>query len=117
MQSTFGSLYVNDFTLFGRNYKVNLASEGNFRERPEDLRHVFVRADGGAMIPLDTLLNVERIVGPDQVERFNIFPAATVMGGPAPGYSSGHALAAMEEVARERAEEPTAEPQSLMRLS
>src|SRR3546814_7077349 len=53
MQSTFGSLYVNDFTLFGRNYKVNLASEGNFRERPEDLRHVFVRADGGAMIPLD----------------------------------------------------------------
>src|SRR3546814_9706289 len=56
MQSTFGSLYVNDFTLFGRNYKVNLASEGNFRERPEDLRHVFVRADGGAMIPLDTCL-------------------------------------------------------------
>ena len=99
MQSTFGSLYVNDFTLFGRNYQVSLQSEAEFRERPEDLKQVFVRSDGGSMIPLDALLRVERIIGPDQIERFNAFTAAKVMGGPAPGYSSGQAIAAMREVA------------------
>ncbi len=101
MQSTFGSLYVNDFTLFGRNYQVNLQSEANFRERPEDLKQVFVQASSGSMIPIDTLLTVERIVGPDQVDRFNAFAAAKVIGNPAPGYSSGQAIQAMQEAARE----------------
>jgi multidrug efflux pump len=101
MQATFGSLYVNDFTLYGRNYRVSLASEGDFRQRPEDLRYVFVRGGDGAMIPIDALVKTRRIVGPDQVERFNIFPAAKVMGDPAPGYSSGQAIAAMEAVAKE----------------
>ena len=101
MQSTFGSLYVNDFTLFGRNFQVNLSAEANFRERPDDLKHVFVRSASGAMIPIDTLLTVERIVGPDQIDRFNAFTAAKVMGNPAPGYSSGQAIQAMREVARE----------------
>jgi hydrophobe/amphiphile efflux-1 (HAE1) family protein len=99
MQSTFGSLYVNDFTLFGRNYQVNLQSEANFRERPEDLKQVFVKSTSGSMIPIDTLLRMERIVGPDQVDRFNAFNAAKVMGNPAPGYSSGQAIAALREVA------------------
>ncbi|WP_090708558.1 MULTISPECIES: multidrug efflux RND transporter permease subunit [unclassified Beijerinckia] len=101
MQSTFGSLYVNDFTLFGRNYQVNLQSEANFRERPEDLKQVFVRSSSGSMIPIDTLLRVERIVGPDQVDRFNAFGAAKVMGNPAPGFSSGQAINAMRELAGE----------------
>ena len=101
MQSTFGSLYVNDFTLFGRNYRVNLQAEAAFRERPEDLKQVFVRSDGGSMIPIDTLVTVHRTIGPDTVTRFNLFPAAKILGGPAPGYSSGQAIAAMEEVARE----------------
>jgi len=99
MQSTFGSLYVNDFTLFGRNYQVNLQSEANFRERPEDLKQVFVKSATGSMIPIDTLLRVERIVGPDQMDRFNAFMAAKVMGNPAPGYSSGQAINAMRELA------------------
>jgi multidrug efflux pump len=99
MQSTFGSLYVNDFTLFGRNYQVNLQSEANFRERPEDLKQVFVKSTSGSMIPIDTLLRMERIVGPDQVDRFNAFNAAKVMGNPAPGYSSGQAIATLREVA------------------
>ncbi|MEF2552568.1 efflux RND transporter permease subunit [Aurantimonas sp. A2-1-M11] len=99
MQSTFGSLYVNDFTLLGRNYRVSLQSESDFREKPEDLRFVYVKATNGAMIPLDALLSVERIVGPDLIERFNAFNAAKVSGGPAPGFSSGQALAAMQEVA------------------
>jgi multidrug efflux pump len=98
MQSTFGSFYVNDFTLFGRTYRVSLSSEADFRETPEDLRHVFVRAQGGAMIPLNALLLVRRTVGPDTVDRFNIFPSAKILGNPAPGFSSGQALAAMQEV-------------------
>ncbi len=99
MQATFGSLYVNDFTLFGRNYQVNLQSEAEFRRDPTDLKHVFVRANSGSMIPLDALVTVKRIVGPDQMERFNGFNAAKVTGNPAPGYTSGDAIKAMQQVA------------------
>ncbi|RCW78742.1 efflux RND transporter permease subunit [Phyllobacterium bourgognense] len=101
MQATFGSLYVNDFTLFGRNYQVNLQSEADFRRNPSDLRQVFVRASSGSMIPLSALVTVERIIGPDQLERFNAFSAAKVTGNPAPGYTSGDAIRAMQEVARD----------------
>jgi multidrug efflux pump len=99
LQATFGSLYVNDFTLLGRNYRVSLQSESSFREKPEDLKFTFVKSASGSMIPLDTLLRVERVVGPDLIERFNVFNAAKVTGNPAPGYSSGQALEAMREVA------------------
>ena len=77
MQSSFGSLYVNDFTLFGRTYRVSMSSESDFRETPDDLRHVFVRSDKDVMVPLNELVTVTRIVGPDTVDRFNVFPAAT----------------------------------------
>ena len=98
MQSSFGSLYVNDFSLFGRTYRVSLSSEADFREKPDDLRHVFVRAEGGAMVPLNELVTFTRILGPDTVDRFNIFPAAKIIGSPAPGYSSGQAIAAMQQL-------------------
>jgi hydrophobe/amphiphile efflux-1 (HAE1) family protein len=98
MQGTFGSLYVNDFTLFGRTYRVSLSSEGEFRRSPDDLRHVFVRSQNNAMVPLNALVGVKRIIGPDTVDRFNIFPAAKILGGPAPGFSSGQAIAAIQEV-------------------
>src|SRR5262249_54507325 len=98
MQSSFGSLYVNDFSLYGRTYRVSLSSEADFRESPDDLRHVFVRADTGAMVPLNELVSFTRILGPDTVDRFNIFPAAKILGSPAPGYSSGQAIAAMQDV-------------------
>ncbi len=101
MQSTFGSYYVNDFTLYGRIFRVSLQSEANFREKPEDLRQVFVRAGNGGMVPLDSLLTIKRTVGPDLVDRFNVFPSAKIMGAPAPGYSSGQALEIMEQVAKE----------------
>ncbi|MBM3617136.1 MAG: multidrug efflux RND transporter permease subunit [Alphaproteobacteria bacterium] len=98
MQSTFGSYYVNDFTLYGRIFRVSLSSEAEFREKPEDMRQVFVRSNDGKMIPLDALVTFERIIGPDLVDRFNVFPSAKIMGGPAAGFSSGQALKAMEEV-------------------
>jgi multidrug efflux pump len=99
MQSTFGSFYVNDFTLLGRNFRVNLQSEAEFRSGPEDLGKVFVRARNGALIPLNSLVTVERIIGPDNVQRFNGFPAANILADPAPGYSSGQVIAALEETA------------------
>lgn len=101
MQSTLGALYVNDFNKFGRTFKVQLQSEADFRSRVEDLRNVFVRSQSGAMIPLTSLLRIEQRAGPEVMERFNIFPAAKLVGNPAPGYSSGEALNAMEQVARE----------------
>lgn len=101
MQSTFGSLYVNDFTMLGRIFRVSLSSEAEFREKPEDLRQVFVRSNAGAMIPLDSLLKVTRFIGPDLIDRYNVFPSAKIMGGPAAGFSSGQAIKAMEEVAKE----------------
>ncbi len=99
MQSTFGSLYVNDFTYFGRNFRVTLQSESDFRRSPDDLHYVYVKSNTGAMVPLDTLVSVERIVGPELINRFNIFPAAKVLGDPAPGYSSGQAISEMERIA------------------
>lgn len=99
MQATFGSLYVNDFTYMGRNFRVMLQSESKFRRTPDDLRYVYVKSNSGELVPLSTLIKVERVTGPELINRFNIFPAAKVMGDPAPGYSSGQAIAAMEEVA------------------
>ncbi|TCO80251.1 HAE1 family hydrophobic/amphiphilic exporter-1/multidrug efflux pump [Plasticicumulans lactativorans] len=99
MQATFGSLYVNDFNKLGRTFKVQLQSEAEFRARPDDLRNVFVRSARGEMIPLTALVTIEQTVGAEVVERYNVFPSAKVVGGPAPGYSSGQAIAAMEEIA------------------
>jgi len=101
MQSTFGNMYVNDFTLFGRSYKVSLQSEAPFREKPEDLRYVFVRSLDGKMIPLDSLVKIQRVINADIIERFNGFPSAKIMGKPAPGYSSGQAIEAMQAAADE----------------
>src|SRR5690606_3326114 len=99
MQSTFGSFYVNDFTLFGRTYQVSMQSEAEFRRKPEDLKQGFVRSSAREMIPLSSLVKVHRVLGPDTYERFNVYPAAKVMGSLAPGYSSGQALQAAREVA------------------
>ena len=101
MQSTFGELYVNDFNKQGRTFRVQLQSEADFRSRPEDIRNVYVRAQSGEMIPLTALVTVKQVTGPEIVERYNIFPAAKIVGGPAPGYSSGQAIAAMEQLAHE----------------
>jgi HAE1 family hydrophobic/amphiphilic exporter-1/multidrug efflux pump len=101
MQSTFGSLYVNDFTYNGRLWQVTLQSEAEFRSQEEDLHKVFVRSNQGEMIPLTSLVTLERERGADIMNRFNVYPAARMMANPAPGYTTGQAKAVMEEVARE----------------
>jgi multidrug efflux pump len=99
LQSTFGAFYVNDFNRNGRVYRVQMQSDGPFRAYPESLRDVYVRSSNGSMVPLSALAHVMDTTGPDIIERFNLFPAARLIGGPSPGYSSGQALAAMEQVA------------------
>jgi multidrug efflux pump len=99
LQSTFGAFYVNDFNRDGRVYRVQLQSEGQFRSHPEDLRDVYVKSSNGTMLPLTAVAKVQETTGPDVLERFNLFPSARLFGAPAPGYSSGQALKAMEELA------------------
>lgn len=89
MQATFGSLYVNDFTYKGRNFRVTVQSEDKFRRSPDDLRYVYAKSNDGKLIPLSTLINVKRITGPELINRFNIFPAAKITGDPAPGVQLG----------------------------
>jgi multidrug efflux pump len=101
MQATFGSFYVNDFTLLGRNFRVNLQSEAEYRAGPEGLGKVYVRSTTGALVPLNSLVRVQRIVGPDLMQRFNGFPAANIIAEPAPGFSTGQVLAALQETADE----------------
>jgi HAE1 family hydrophobic/amphiphilic exporter-1/multidrug efflux pump len=101
MQSTFGALYVNDFNRDGRVFRVHLQSEADFRARAEDIRNVYVRAGDGAMVPLNALVTPHPSVGPEVIERYDVFMAAKVLGDAAPGYSSGDALRAMEEVAQQ----------------
>jgi hydrophobe/amphiphile efflux-1 (HAE1) family protein len=101
LQALFGALYVNDFNMLGRTYRVQLQAESEYRSRPEDIGKVYVRSARGDMVPLRSLISVEEITGPDVLERYNNFPAARVVGNAAPGFSSGDAIATMDAVARE----------------
>ena len=101
MQSTFGTFYVNDFTMRGRNWQVNMQAEGEFRSRPEDLRRVFVRSNSGLMIPVSSLVTLTRETGADIINRFNVYPAANIAAEPAAGYTTGDAMTALREVADE----------------
>jgi HAE1 family hydrophobic/amphiphilic exporter-1/multidrug efflux pump len=98
MQSTFGAYYINDFNKSGRTFRVMMQSGAPFRGVPDNLREVFLRSPSGQMIPLSSLVRLEPVIGPDIVERFNVFPAGKIVGAPAPGYSTGQALAALEEI-------------------
>jgi len=99
LQATMGVLYVNDFNKFGHTYRVQLQAEGAYRATPEDLGNVYVRSSSGGMIPVKTLISMKNVVGPEQLERYNGFLAAKVLGNGAPNVSSGQAIATVEDVA------------------
>jgi HAE1 family hydrophobic/amphiphilic exporter-1/multidrug efflux pump len=101
LQSSFGALYVNDFNRSGRVYQVQLQSEPRFRAYPEDIRNVYVRSKTGDLVPLTALASIHEVQGPEMVERFNVFTSAKVIGNAAPGYSSGDAIAAVEQLGAE----------------
>src|SRR5882762_7098149 len=100
LQTFLGSFYVNDFNLFGRTYRVTAQADGAQRNQPDDVNRFYVRAANGTMVPLSTIVSSRPINGPQYFERFNVYSAATINGTNAPGYSSGQAIAAMEEIAR-----------------
>ncbi len=100
MQVYLGSLYVNDFNLFGRTYQVNAQAEPRFRMDAADIARLKTRNAAGDMIPLGSFVTVRPSSGPDRVMHYNGYPTAEINGGPGPGYSSGQAQAAMETLAR-----------------
>jgi multidrug efflux pump len=100
LQIYLGSLYVNDFTLFNRNYQVTAQADSMFRLTPEDIGKLKTRNAAGQMVPLSTLVTVRDITGPDRVVRYDMFPAAEITGSPAPGVSSGQAIDLMENLAK-----------------
>jgi multidrug efflux pump len=101
LQSTMGQLYVNDFNKSGRTYKVQLQAEPQFRSKPEDIGKIYVRSKAGAMIPLSSLSKVSRVIGAEQLERYNGLLSAKVLGAGAPGVSSGDAIKQVEKLAKE----------------
>jgi multidrug efflux pump len=98
LQSTLGSLYVNDFNAFGRTWQVNVQADTPFRNQISDIDRVYVRNAKGTMVPLRALARARLVQGPQAVVRYNGFRAAVVNGAARPGYSSGAALAAMEQL-------------------
>ncbi|MDR1777153.1 MAG: multidrug efflux RND transporter permease subunit [Desulfovibrio sp.] len=99
MSATFGAAYVNDFNYMGRTFQVRMQSEADYRMLPDSLNDVYVRNAAGAMVPLSSLMILERRTAPQTMERYNVYPAAHILGSPAPGYSSGQAIADMEKAA------------------
>lgn len=101
MKAYTGSVYVNDFNMFNRIYRVYIQAEAPYREHRDDISLYFVRGDNGDMIPLTALGNTEYTTGPGSIKRFNMFNTAIIRGTAAQGYSSGQAMEVMEELVRE----------------
>ena len=99
LQTYLGSYYVNDFNKFGRTWQVKVQADHPFRVEPGDIRQLEVRDTRGQMIPIGTLVTVEQVLGPQTILRYNLYPAASVTGQAAPGFSSGQALTLMEQLA------------------
>ncbi len=98
LQAYLSGLYVNDFVRFGKVYKVFLQAEPEFTSQPDEIGQFYVRNHDGKMVPLNTLVKISKMSGPNFVSRFNLYNAAEIIGAPAPGYSSSQAIKAIEEV-------------------
>ena len=101
LQVYLGSIYINDFNRFGRTYQVIAQADYPFRAKPEDILRLQTRNEAGEMVPLGSVVQVSQSYGPDRVFRYNGYLTADVNGGPAPGYSTGQAQAAMERILAE----------------
>jgi HAE1 family hydrophobic/amphiphilic exporter-1 len=99
LQAYLGSSYVNLFNKFNQSYQVYVQASAPYRLNLEDIKSLYVRNNKGEMVPLGTLLSIRRMLGAELVTRYNLYPAASVFGEPAPGFSSGQALHLMEQVA------------------
>jgi HAE1 family hydrophobic/amphiphilic exporter-1 len=101
LQTLIGSEYATNFIRFGQMYKVMVQASPQFRAQPEDLLKLTVKNDEGELVSYSSFLNVEKVYGPEQITRYNMYPSAMINGQAAPGYSSGQAIQAIKEVAAE----------------
>lgn len=99
LQAQLGGAYISDFNLFGKSYQVKVQSEAQYRDDEEDIKNLFVQSKTGKMVPLNTLISIKPIFGPDNLMNYNMFSSATINGQPAPGYSSGDVVNAIQELA------------------
>lgn len=101
LQVNFGGTEINDFNQFGRTYKVVMQADSNFRNEADTTRFIFIRGSNGQMVPLNTIIKPKLDSGPAIISRFNASRSVTIQGSPKDGYSSGQAMAAIEEVVKE----------------
>jgi len=97
-----GSVFINDFNLLGRTYRVTAQADGAFRMTPRDIENLKTRSDAGKMVPLGSIANFRDITAAYRVPRYNLYPAAELQGATAPGFSTGQAIAALDAIAKER---------------
>jgi len=102
LQTLIGSEYATNFIRFGQLYKVMVQALPEYRAQPEDLMELYIKNDAGHMVPFSSFLSVEKVYGPEQITRYNMYTSALVNGQPALGYSSGQALAAIKAVAAQK---------------
>lgn len=101
LQTLVGSFYASNFIRFGQMYKVMVQAEPSARKNPEDILKLYVKNNRGEMVPFSTFIKLERVYGPEQLTRYNMFTSAMINGDAAPGYSSGDAIKAVERIAKE----------------
>ena len=99
LQTFLGGSYVNDFNLFGRTFRVTQQAEAGARSTPDAVNNLYVRTASGDMAPLSTIVRIAQKTGPEYIDRYNVYRAITITGNQAPGYSTGDAAKAMEEIA------------------
>lgn len=102
LQTLLGSYYATNFIRFGQMYKVMVQALPEFRSKPEDILNLYVKNDKGEMVPYNAFATIERVYGPEQLTRYNMYTSAMINGLPAKGYSSGDAIAAVERVVNEK---------------
>ena len=100
LQGQLGSVYINDFNMGSKVYKVIMQAEQNFRSSEKDINKLYIRDKDNNMIPISTLMETESVTGPEIIYRYNMYPSVTIKGVPAKGYSSGQAMEAMERVSK-----------------
>lgn len=102
IQGYFGGTYASNFNQFGKQYRVMVQAEANYRANPESLNNIFVRNKQGEMAPITGFITLKKVYGPQSISRFNLFTSMSINGSPNAGYSSGDAIKAIDEVAAEK---------------
>ncbi|RFZ90964.1 efflux RND transporter permease subunit [Mucilaginibacter conchicola] len=99
LQGYFGGLYASNFNEFGKQYRVMIQADAKYRANPESLNQIYVRNNDGVMAPITEFVTLQKVYGPESISRFNLFTSISITGAPKPGFSTGDAIKAVQEVA------------------